>query len=351
MTHEEHKEAVALAALGEGVGPEQRDALEVHLAACGECRAELREFSDAAAALALAAAPIAPSPELRSRILNEIKTTPQGRDASEASTQTRDARAVSPTLLAEDNGTTRARDASTPAFGAADSPSVVAASSAEAAAHEKLAADAETTPAAVTTASNVVPFDAGRRDERPARRARRPVLLFGYLAASLAIAALSVGLVTLWQRNEQLRADLARLSAQLEETRSQLGQTRTELASARGEAAMLSAPDSHVAVLTGTEAAADARARLFFNEATGEAVLVAAKLPPPPAGKAYQLWYIAGNTPLPGPVFATDASGRGQLRGTIPPEGRRAALFAVTLEPAGGVPAPTGDMYLKGPAS
>ena len=314
MTHEEHKEAVALAALGEDLGAERADALEVHLAACGECRAELRELSAAAAALALAPAPVPPSPELRSRILTRIKTTPQGRDASEAS-----------------------------ATG-------VAASSAAAAAGEKLAAAAETAPAAAA-AANVVPFDAGRRESREARRARRPALLFGYLAASLAIAALSVGLVTLWQRNNELRADLARLSAQLEETRSQLGQTRTELASARGEATMLSAPDSHVTELIGTEVAADARARLVFNETTGEAVLVAAKLPPPPAGKAYQLWYIAGNTPLPGPVFATDAAGRGQLRGTIPPEGRRAALFAVTLEPAGGVPAPSGDMYLKGPAS
>jgi anti-sigma-K factor RskA len=155
----------------------------------------------------------------------------------------------------------------------------------------------------------------------------------------------------LWQRNNQLRADLARLSAQLEETRSQLGETRTELAHARGEAEMLSAPDSHVTVLTGTDVAAGARARLTFNETTGEAVLVAAKLPPPPAGKAYQLWYIADGKPLPGSVFTTDPSGRGQLRGRIPPEGRRAALFAVTLEPAGGLPAPSGEMYLKGPTS
>ena len=332
MTHEEHKETVALAALGEDVGAEQRGALEVHLAACGECRAELRELSDAAAALALASAPVIPSPELRSRILTEIKKTPQGRDASEASSPTRDARAAAPTLLARDGGEP------TSATGGA-------AASAEAATAGKA------TPAAGTTGTNVIPFDSARRDERGARRGRRPALLFGYLAASLAIAALSVGLVTLWQRNEQLKADLARLSAQLEETRSQLGQTRTELASARGEATRLSAPDSRVTVLTGTEVAADARARLVFNETTGEAVLVAAKLPPPPAGKAYQLWYIAGGRPLPGSVFTTDAAGRGQLRGTIPPEGRRAALFAVTLEPAGGVPAPTGDMYLKGPAS
>lgn len=332
MTHEEHKEAVALAALGEDVSPERGDALEVHLAACGECRADLRELSDAAAALALNTQPVRPSPELRSRILDEIKKTPQPHAASVASAQTHEARTVSPTLSAQDNG------ASVSTTGVP-------------AATDETTTNAETTTSADATGRNVLPFDARRREERPARRARRPALLFGYLAASLAIAALSVGLINLWQRNNQLRADLARLSAQLEETRSQLGQTRTELAGARTDAAMFSAPDSQVKELTGTEVASDARARLVFNETTGEAVLVAAKLPQPPAGKAYQLWYIADGRPLPGSVFTTDASGRGQLRGTIPPEGRRAALFAVTLEPAGGVPAPTGDMYLKGPAS
>lgn len=346
MTHEEHKEALALAALGEDVGAEQGDALEVHLAACGECRAELRELSDAAAMLALSPEPVRPSPELRSRILSEIKATRRERGAADDATQTQNAHAVAPARPAQD-GATGTAGASPGTLGAlTPTPDGSASTAAKAAADEKPSSGARTAAAA-----NILPFDPERREARPARRARRPALLFGYLAASLAIAALSVGLVALWQRNNQLSADVARLSAQLEETRSQLGETRTELASARGEAEMLSAPDSQVTELTGTEVASAARARLIFNETTGEAVLVAAKLPPPPAGKAYQLWYIADNKPMPGPVFTTDTSGRGQLRERIPPAGRRAALFAVTLEPAGGVPAPSGEMYLKGPAS
>jgi predicted anti-sigma-YlaC factor YlaD len=319
MTHEEHKEAVALAALGEDVGPEGREALEVHLAACGECREELRALSDTAALLAFSPAPVSPPAELRSRILTGIKATPRASGAATSTTAGSTATAAPATKDGRSAG--------------------------EKAADEKATSE-KAKPA------NVLPFDASRRDERPARRARRPALLFGYLAASLAIAALSLGLVTLWQRNNQLRADVARLSAQLQDARSQLTDTRTEMARVRGEAEMFSAPDSHVTELTGTEVASGARARLVFNETTGEAVLVAAKLPPPPAGKAYQLWYIAqGKPPMPGSVFTTDPSGRGQLREQIPPEGRRAALFAVTLEPAGGLPAPSGDIYLKGPAS
>lgn len=323
MTHEEHKEALALAALGGDVGPERQDALEVHLAACGECRAELRALSDAAAMLAFSPEPVSPSAELRSRILTEIRATRQQRDTV-APASTFDATPSSP-----DGSKGTAAQTTTDAEAATDTKRK----------------DSR------TAATNVVRFDRERRDERPARRGRRPALLFGYLAASLAIAALSVGLVALWQRNNQLRTEVARLSSQLEEARSQLTDTRVEMARVRGEAEMLAAPDSHVTELTGTEVASSARARLVFNETTGEAVLVAAKLPPPPAGKAYQLWYIAGGKPLPGSVFTTDPSGRGQLRERIPPEGRRAALFAVTLEPATGMPAPSGDIYLKGPAS
>jgi hypothetical protein len=81
-------------------------------------------------------------------------------------------------------------------------------------------------------------------------------------------------------------------------------------------------------------------------------MLTAADLPPAPAGKAYQLWFIAeGKPPMPGSVFQPDARGHAEMHENIPPEGRTAAVFAVTLEPEGGTSAPTGEMYLKGSAS
>ena len=73
---------------------------------------------------------------------------------------------------------------------------------------------------------------------------------------------------------------------------------------------------------------------------------MAADLPPAPAGRAYELWAIVGTRPLPSGVFGVDAEGTGSLR--VPPlaAARRVNRFAVTLEPAQGVPAPTGQMYL-----
>ena len=68
------------------------------------------------------------------------------------------------------------------------------------------------------------------------------------------------------------------------------------------------------------------------------------KLPPAPAGKAYEMWTIAGGTPTAAGVFQVDASGQAIHR--VPPGAGPVDVFAVTLEPESGVPAPTGPIVL-----
>ena len=99
--------------------------------------------------------------------------------------------------------------------------------------------------------------------------------------------------------------------------------------------------------LAGTGEAAGATAKLSYDN-TGRAVLVANGLPSAPEGKAYQLWFIVGDKPLPGKTFNTDEQGQGTTTDQIPEAARNRAVFAVTLEPAGGVSAPTGAIYLRG---
>jgi anti-sigma-K factor RskA len=294
MDHEAYKEMLAAAALDALDAQEQR-ALDAHLPTCAECRAEFDELRTAAALLAQTIAPVAPSPELRARLLEQIKRTSQTpRTGGGTSSE------VAP------NGT----------------PSVPAA-----------AGDA-TTPAA----ANVLPFAKSDKKARGLFGAR-PLAVFGTLAASVAIAALAVSLM-LWSQNRHLRSDLARLSQNLHATQQ-------TLTSVRAENELLAAPDAHTAELAGTNVATQAHARLTYDANTGRAVLSAAGLPAPPPGKAYQLWFIADGKPLPGDVFTTDGQGRAELREQIPPAGRHAQIFAVTLEPQTGVAAPTGQMYLK----
>jgi anti-sigma-K factor RskA len=165
---------------------------------------------------------------------------------------------------------------------------------------------------------------------------------FAAIAAALIFVALVAGLIILWRENRAARSEIARLGAQINNSQDQLHQQREILA-------LLTRVGTRMAELAGTKDAPTAHAVLAFDNQSGNAVLVAQGLPPAPAGKAYQLWFIAGGKPLPGSVFKTDAAGNAVLHDQVPAGALDSAVFAVTLEPQGGVSSPTGAMYLLSP--
>ena len=90
--------------------------------------------------------------------------------------------------------------------------------------------------------------------------------------------------------------------------------------------------------------------RTFFRQSTGQIVLIASKLPPLPAGKAYELWFIGtdGKAPVPAGTFSPDAQGNVTAKlSQIQPRGG-AKQFAVTIEKASGSPTPTTPILYSG---
>ncbi len=164
------------------------------------------------------------------------------------------------------------------------------------------------------------------------------------IAAAIAFVALMAGTFFFWKRDLELRREVARLSREI---RSQ----QTEMARERDTIALLTGPDSKLMELAGTEQAKNAHATFAFDRSSGRAVLLTEGLPATAADKAYELWFISNGHPLPGKVFAVDASGRATLSDQVPPEAREHAVFAVTLEPRGGASSPTGPIYLSSPSS
>lgn len=57
--------------------PQQRAAADQHLAECAECRAEVAEFTELTAGLAMAVTPVQPPPALRATLMEQISHTPQ----------------------------------------------------------------------------------------------------------------------------------------------------------------------------------------------------------------------------------------------------------------------------------
>lgn len=180
--------------------------------------------------------------------------------------------------------------------------------------------------------SRVLPF------EDPRRNVWTSLGSFGAIAAALAMVALVIALLTLWQQNRSTKSELARLSTEVRETNAQLARERAVVA-------LLTSPGARMMELAGTNVAPGARAMLAYDK-TGHAMLMAKGLPAAPAGKAYQLWFIKDNQKMPGRVFTTDAGGNGSLEDQIPASAMESAVFAITLEPEGGVKAPTGAIYL-----
>ena len=162
----------------------------------------------------------------------------------------------------------------------------------------------------------------------------------GTIAASLIFVGVLMSLIVLWQQNRAARAELARIAAEMKSTREQLAREHEALQ-------LLTTPGAKMAELAGTKMAPGASAKLAYDK-SGHAMLMAKGLPAAPSGKAYQLWYIVGNKPMPGKVFTTDQAGNGTLQDQMPAVAHDGAVFAITLEPKEGMQSPTGPIYLSG---
>ena len=245
MAHEEYKEMIPARALSALDAAEER-ALNEHLDNCSECRKELEEWQATAATLAVVPEPVEPSPDVRERILSEVR-----KDLS---------------------------------------------------------------------ASNVVPLKSTPRNIWSSFGS------LGAIAAVVLFMALLIGLFVLWQQNTAIKRELASKNEFIQ---------------------LVNTPGARVSELQGIDLGAGATAKLAHDR-TGHAMLMASRLPNVPAGKAYQLWFIVPNRPpVPGKTFVPDNTGNAVLKDEVPEAAVDAKVFAITVEPASGVNAPTGPIYLR----
>jgi len=114
---------------------------------------------------------------------------------------------------------------------------------------------------------------------------------------------------------------------------------------------VLAAPDLARIDLSGQPVAPSATARAYWSRSNGLVVL-ASNLPPLPAGRIYQLWVLTKEpAPMSAGLLQPDRDGHALMTVVTPVDRPSPVAMAVTIEPAGGVTAPTGDKYLVGVAN
>lgn len=267
--------------------PAEHAAFEAHLASCAECVLEVRQLRLAVSALPHAVPQVSPPASMRARILDHAVRGPGSLDSTDA----------------------------------------------------------------VRGAGSSDPADSG------ARRAASVVYERRGLPAWLQIAAMVGAAVGALVYAQRMQARVANLEAQLQQAQTLVAAAERQTLEARNVAfraqsamGVFAAPDVARIDLAGQPAAQMARARALWSRARGM-VFTVSNLPQLPPGRVYQVWVVTAQAPVSAGLLTPDASGGGSVYFETPVDIPPPVAVAVTLEPAGGVPAPTGERYLIGTPS
>lgn len=164
----------------------------------------------------------------------------------------------------------------------------------------------------------------------------------------IAAAVLFTSLISVYATGTYLAkrhaGELAALRSQLDAQTAQLTSLQAQMNKASRAIRMASAPGVHVLDLAGQQALQKSSARVFWDPKSESWQLYAANLPAPAAGKTYQLWLITPTQKISAGTFTDE--GTGQV--VVPADAGTVVAAAVTDEPEGGSPQPTGSILLLG---
>jgi hypothetical protein len=186
----------------------------------------------------------------------------------------------------------------------------------------------------------------------PAISPPRPVAWWLATAASFSLAAgLTVYAVQLRSRIAGLEIELRDTRVRADAAQGQVADAQRTAAGAQSAVAILTAPDVARVDLAGQPPVSpNASARAFWSRSRGM-VFNASNLPPLPPGRIYQLWVVTAQAPISAGLLTPDGQGSVSAVFNTPLDIPQPIAMAVTIEPAGGAPAPTGDKYLIGTVS
>ena len=333
MTHEELEESVPLYAAG-ALDRLERQALEAHLlSGCASCHSALKDYQSVAALFPIGLSPTRPPRSLKATIM-------AGRNPAPIPAETAPNEPARPSLEPGEwmnhlfPPVAPARSLSLPwALGLATL--LIVAVGGYLAWHFAAQHSVDT--------SNIQRLEASLQEKSTTLAGvHREV---GDQAKAL--AELRIEMQQRMNEAAEAKEQLAQREAELEETRVQLSQgvARSVGTSQDELATLLRIPNVKAVYLTGSDMAKRAAGSQLYDSRTQKVWLYTVNLPECPAGTTYQLWAIH-DKPMSIGTFQMDRGETAHLLVKKMLNFANAKTFAVSLEPSGGRPQPTGPMYL-----
>ncbi len=167
------------------------------------------------------------------------------------------------------------------------------------------------------------------------------------IAASFALLLVSLSLVFY---SFNLSSEISNKDEIIVEQQEQITELQNEIQQKEELLTILESREVDLVMMSGMEVNPNGYGKIIWDPESNRALLQVSNLPAVPSDKDYQLWIIRNNKPVSAGVFAVNDPGKDSFFKIeeITSDKQQADAFAVTMEPKGGMPQPTGDMYLMG---
>ena len=152
------------------------------------------------------------------------------------------------------------------------------------------------------------------------------------------------------QELQQLQARFEQQRVLVASNAHEVEQLRDALTRQKGVIEVLSTPGLQVGKLGWAKRGVDSQGHVLWNDAKKTWLFYSFGMPEPPPDKEYQVWFMTEEEgPVSAGLFRPDQDGAGLVVAkSLPQRFGNVTAAAVTLEPAGGLPKPSGEMYLRG---
>lgn len=168
------------------------------------------------------------------------------------------------------------------------------------------------------------------------------------LAPWLAVAAAVVIAVLSFNQQRSATAALAQANQKVAAATAALDTARARIAQGQREIKDLTGPSTSVVSMS-TSGTAEATAMMFWDKTNNDWSFYAHRLPDAPRGKTYQIWLLTTTgKKISAGTFTPAADSSAEVHATYPLSPTDLKGVAVSEEPAGGMPQPTGRIVLLG---